>query len=258
MTLESRLPVRLAEGTRVEVRIAGIASRAVAAAVDLGIAMTVILAVTAGAGGLGSPSDWWLGSSRAFGLLAGLVGFPLVCELVTGGSTPGKSVVGLRVVAADGGLLTSRALVVRNVLRVVDALPLPYGIGLVAASVSARGQRLGDLAAGTTVIRRARVDVGALEAPSTAALTWAASKTPGQVIDPRIWDTAGLDASDLRAVRRFLVRRWSLPTNVRIWAANELVQRVAPKVMGAPSEITPEALLEGVVLGRGEASGARR
>lgn len=258
MTLESRLPVRLAEGTRVELRVAGVASRAIAAAVDLAIAMVAIFALTAGAGGLGSPSDWWLGSSRAIGLLTALVGFPLVCELVSGGSTPGKRLTGLRVVSADGGLLTARALVVRNVLRVVDALPFPYGIGLIASVVSERGQRLGDVAAGTTVVRVPRVDFAALEAPSTAALSWASSRHPGAEIDPRIWDTGGLDAADLRAVRRFLVRRWSLPTPVRIWAANELVQRVAPKVMGAPADLTPEAMLEGVVLGRREASGARR
>ncbi len=63
VTLDARLPLRLAEGTGVEVRIAGIASRAVATAVDLAIATIVIIALSPGMGGVLSPSQWWLGSA---------------------------------------------------------------------------------------------------------------------------------------------------------------------------------------------------
>lgn len=260
MGLESRLVLRLAEGAHVELRVAGVASRAVAAAIDLALGTVTIFALTGGlalwTGGL---SRWWLGSGPAFAVLAVVVGLPLASELLFAGATPGKALLGLQVVAADGGLLTGRALVVRNVLRVVDALPFPYGVGLAAAVVSERGRRLGDLAAGTVVVRRITVDRSALAPPAATALGRVASRT---AVDPRIWDTAGLADDDLRAVRRFLERRSTLPPGLRTWAAEELARRVGPKLVGAPADLPSEALLEGAVLGRlpgaEEADGARR
>ena len=250
MGLEPRLGLRLPEGAGIELRTAGIASRAAAAAVDLAVATPLILALVAPALRGRTAADWWRGSAAAVAVLGVLVAFPLACELLFGGVTPGKALVGLRVVSADGGVLSGRALVVRNLLRVVDALPFPYGIGLVRAVTSARGQRLGDIAAGTVVVHEAVVDRAALGPPSAEAITWAASVArPGVVVDPRIWDTAGLDELDMRAARRFLERRSALPAEVRAWTAAELARRVGPKVVGAPVGLPPEALLEGVVLG---------
>ncbi|HVF75265.1 MAG TPA: RDD family protein [Acidimicrobiales bacterium] len=260
MGLESRLVLRLAEGAHVELRIAGVASRALAAAIDLALGTMAIFALTGGlAMWQGELSSWWLGSGPAFAVLAVVVGLPLASELLFAGATPGKTLLGLRVVAGDGGLLTAQALLVRNVLRVVDALPFPYGVGLAAAVVSDRGQRLGDLAAGTVVVRQIAVDTAALAPPTATALGWAASRT---TVDPRIWDTAGLADDDLRAVRRFLERRATLPPGLRTWAADELARRVGPKLVGAPTDLPSEALLEGAVLGRlsgaEEDDGARR
>lgn len=77
----------------------------------------------------------------------------VVSELLTGGRSIGKVAVGLRVVG-DGGLpLTPSASLVRNLLRMVDMLPGSYVVGLVAIVVSPQGKRLGDLAAGTIVVR---------------------------------------------------------------------------------------------------------
>lgn len=86
------------------------------------------------------------------GLAVELVYF-LVCEAITGGRSIGKAAVGLRVVGDDGFPLSGRASLVRNLLRAVDILPSNYVVGLVAILVSSRSQRLGDLAAGTLVVR---------------------------------------------------------------------------------------------------------
>lgn len=77
-------------------------------------------------------------------------------ELTTGGRSPGKMVVGLRVVRDGGMPLTARASFIRNILRTVDMLPMNYAVGLVAMIASAEGKRLGDIAAGTVVIRHDR------------------------------------------------------------------------------------------------------
>ena len=77
----------------------------------------------------------------------------MISEQVTGGRSIGKRLVGLRVIGADGLPLTLRASLVRNLLRAVDVLPGSYVVGLVSIVVSPKCQRLGDLAAGTIVVR---------------------------------------------------------------------------------------------------------
>ena len=77
----------------------------------------------------------------------------MISERVTGGRSIGKRLVGLRVIGQDGLPLTARASLVRNLLRAVDMLPGSYVVGLVAIVASAKCQRLGDLAAGTIVVR---------------------------------------------------------------------------------------------------------
>jgi uncharacterized RDD family membrane protein YckC len=77
-------------------------------------------------------------------------------ETLSGGRTPGKYLMRLRVVGIDGQPLEPKAALLRNALRVVDALPASYLCGLVAMVASRTGQRLGDHAAGTWVIRTDR------------------------------------------------------------------------------------------------------
>src|SRR5262249_20849585 len=77
------------------------------------------------------------------------------CEVSFGGQTLGKRALRIRVARADGsapGLLESA---VRNLCRAIDFLPVLYFLGLMTALVSARGQRLGDLLAGTVLVRDA-------------------------------------------------------------------------------------------------------
>ena len=67
--------------------------------------------------------------------------------------TPGKFLMGLKVVKLDGGRYDWKAVLVRNIVRFVDGLPFLYIVGLIAVAVTEKKQRLGDLAAGTTVVR---------------------------------------------------------------------------------------------------------
>ena len=85
-------------------------------------------------------------------LLALALGYYVVCEAMTG-ATLGKRMVGIRVVGEDGAHLTLVAAVVRNALRLVDGLFF-YLVGAIFALASQRGQRLGDRAAHTVVVRR--------------------------------------------------------------------------------------------------------
>lgn len=79
-------------------------------------------------------------------------GYFIVTEAATG-ATLGKRMVGIRVVGEDGEAVTFGAAVVRNLVRVVDALFF-YFVGFISTILSKRGQRLGDRAAHTIVVRR--------------------------------------------------------------------------------------------------------
>jgi uncharacterized RDD family membrane protein YckC len=91
------------------------------------------------------------------------VGYGIVLEWRWRGQTLGKRVMGLRVVGAQGLRLQLPQIALRNFLRFVDILPLLYLVGGIAALVSRKGQRLGDLAANTIVARERRWEEPELE-----------------------------------------------------------------------------------------------
>ena len=80
------------------------------------------------------------------------LGYYVLCEAATG-ATLGKRIVGIHVIGEDGKHVTFAAAVVRNVLRLVDCLFF-YLVGAIFALTSQQGQRLGDRAAHTLVVRR--------------------------------------------------------------------------------------------------------
>ena len=92
--------------------------------------------------------------------------YPTAFELGAAGQTPGKRWNNLRVVHDDGSPLTFRSSALRNVLRLVDLLPGLYLVGAIAIFATRTNQRLGDLAAGTLVVREPRTaSIAAVETP---------------------------------------------------------------------------------------------
>lgn len=82
-------------------------------------------------------------------ILFPLVFYHLVCELIMDGKSIGKSIMKIKVARLDGGQPSIGQYLLRWLLRLVDGF---YGLGLVVVLINGKGQRLGDLAAGTTVI----------------------------------------------------------------------------------------------------------
>ena len=91
------------------------------------------------------------------------IGYSIVLEWFWRGQTLGKRALHLRVVDAEGMRLGFHQIVIRNLLRAVDALPAFYVVGGLAAFLSRKAQRLGDLAANTVVIRLPRLSQPDLE-----------------------------------------------------------------------------------------------
>lgn len=162
--MTTTLDIRTPEGVEFSLPLAGPASRAAAVAIDFG----VVLAVTWGLSTLSAlvtlVSPEWAAALPALIFFLVHTLYSMVLEGVWRGQTVGKRALGLRVVDARGLTLQPGQVVVRNLLRLVDILPAFYAVGGVAVTFTRHCQRLGDLAAGTVVVRRTTVREPRLDA----------------------------------------------------------------------------------------------
>jgi uncharacterized RDD family membrane protein YckC len=176
--------VRSAEGVELELPIAGPAPRMAAYMIDLVLVVGMLVLVVI-LFALAQPVAAWFGDhlarfrgsslqddEKTLALAPVMVAFVVALyfgefvyfsawELATRGLTPGKYLLGLRVVGSSGQPVDAKAVILRNALRVVDVLPSGYTLGLVTMIGSRYGQRLGDHAAGTIVIRTDKIEAPA-------------------------------------------------------------------------------------------------
>jgi uncharacterized RDD family membrane protein YckC len=231
--LEDRITIATPEGIELQIVLAGAASRFIACVIDLVLQLALIaLAAIAAIGLLGGGVGTALFAMASF---AALYLYDVLFEVLASGRTPGKRVTHLRVVRERGTPVDLPASAIRNLLRFVDILPTAYLVGLVSILVTRRNQRLGDLAAGTLVIR----DAGRRNEPPAAA---AAPAQGG--LDSSGWDVSAVRIEELVAVRRFLERRESLDRGARQELAHRLEHGLRAKVAGAPLELSAEGFLE--------------
>src|SRR5919206_244423 len=165
--------VQTPENVAVSYELAGVGSRFIAAAIDSIVQIvTIILVVLAMsvAGGLASSSrvtrdlptpsqdqiGIWVVAVLLVALFLLLWGYYAAFEMAWNGQTPGKRLARLRVLRQSGYPIGPIDALIRNLVRLVDFLPMAYGIGVVVMLVDARSRRLGDLAAGTIVVKERR------------------------------------------------------------------------------------------------------
>jgi len=86
-----------------------------------------------------------------------LWGYYIFFEILWNGQTPGKRWVGLRVIRVDGTPITVSEAIIRNLVRVIDFMPVAYGVGVVTMFINSNSRRVGDLAAGTIVVHDRQV-----------------------------------------------------------------------------------------------------
>jgi len=139
-----------------------------------------------------------------------------VVELAMRGSTPGKRMAGVRIVARDGGAPSVGALLTRNVFRLVDSLPLFYGVGLITVVLTREHLRIGDMAAGTLLVFE-QADAR-LPTPATEAHR-----------------ASGLDAAGAEIVAELLERWPALQPEARVRLARQVLTRYGGQ-LGEPAD----------------------
>jgi len=162
-----------------------------------------------------------------------VIGYDVLFEVYGGGRTPGKRVAGVRVVMDGGEPVGLRASLIRNIIRLIE-FALFYVPALISVLATRNNQRLGDLAAGTLVVRDTK-----LESVVTA--------TPVPEVTPEryaTWDVTGIGDEEAGAVRSFLERRNQLRPGARRALAEQLAGRLRPLVAGAQHGLGDEAFLE--------------
>ncbi len=147
------------EGVRFALPLAGVVARFLALVIDLLAIATIggILDKITAAVGLFSPDS--MAALSILGYFVIGIGYFIAFEWIWHGQTPGKRVLSLKVMDANGLKLQASQIAVRNLMRALDSLPGLYLVGGVAALVSRRHQRLGDMVANTIVVEQRRLKV---------------------------------------------------------------------------------------------------
>jgi len=213
-TLDATVDVETPEQVVVSYTLAGIGTRGGAALLDLllmlalgGTLAYVLSALHDSVGG----GDW-LKAVMILGQFLILWGYFVLFEAIWDGQTPGKRLLGLRVVRNGGGGVDIGASAARNLVRFIDFLPFGYFVGMVSVIANQRNQRLGDLVAGTIVVRE-RV----IRPPRPIANT--------QNADGEAVSVATLDDERFALLDRFVAREASLDDASRTRIATALVDR---------------------------------
>lgn len=157
-----------------------------------------------------------LSESRAFNwaaALAGVIsfiflwGYYIFFEILWNGQTPGKRWVGLRVIRVDGTPITASEAIIRNLVRIIDLMPMAYGVGVVTMFVNVNSRRVGDLAAGTLVVHdRGMGDLGDISPVRRAMInTWVSKNDI-----PEGFPLRKINQYELQIIEEFLARRKDL------------------------------------------------
>jgi uncharacterized RDD family membrane protein YckC len=244
---DSDLVVSTPERVSFQYQVAGLGTRAIAQILDLMILTGVLFAVyfaAIAAAQIGSNTIAYL--VAVIGSFIVVFGYFWVCEAFWSGQTVGKKVFRLRAVGDRGEPMTFVQAGVRNVVRIVDFLPYGYGVGLVVLFINGKGKRLGDLAAGTIVVKDSDYVwlwqlPGGQPAPASVpppAPVPFAPATPGELMLRK------LDPELRRFVTSYARRRAQLPLPLRAQLAGQVQSQLYAAAQDVYTQHGPLAALD--------------
>ena len=243
--MDRTLEVRTPESIAFSYELAGVGSRFLALAVDFTIQVGAVLliswaifAVSSSHGRLPLPhavlADRVVHNLAIAAIVAAVFliffGYFIAFETLWNGQTPGKRLLGIRVVRDGGYPVDFMASLIRNLIRVGETMLGFYAVSAAVAVASPLNKRIGDLAAGTIVIRESR-----MESPEQMLR---------DVAEPVYAATAYVSGEERALIRRFLERRTDLVAARRVGLAHQLAERVRPRVPADLQRLDDEDLLE--------------
>jgi len=257
-----QLSIETPELVAIDMPVAGIGSRFIALLVDYLIWIVVIIAlilifhyVDPSLTRFSKLGEKW---ATAIFTLVGFVfywGYFTLFEAFWNGRTPGKRVARIRVIQRSGRGIGLFEAMTRNLLRVIDQIPLIYAVGVVTIFLTKQHQRLGDLAAGTLVVHE-REQLDAPSAGSSArSLTAGIFEQPAIAPMPVRRNSLELPATaiqrlsvaDLEVLEGFFARRLDFSMETRARLAERIAASIQAKSgLAIPAGISTETFLEEV------------
>jgi uncharacterized membrane protein SpoIIM required for sporulation/uncharacterized RDD family membrane protein YckC len=227
LDLRQHYGVETPEHVEVRLELAGVGSRMAAAILDtILLYLSLLLLILVGSQGvdaLGGATHGWVAALVVLLLFALVWGYFAAFEAWNGGRTPGKQALGIRVVMDTGRPVTVGAAVVRNLVRLLDCyFPLlPILPALLLMFINKSNKRLGDMAAGTIVVRDRPTawTLGAMTAPS-----------PSDGEELRETGPPELSEDEFRLLDRFLGRMNELDAAVQVRMTTELARRFEARI----------------------------
>jgi uncharacterized RDD family membrane protein YckC len=228
ITSDDILVIETPERVPLHFALASIGNRFIACAIDhtIQIVAMIIIAIffviIADAASLGSRlmnAPKWVIAVLVVIQFVIFQGYFAVFEWIWRGQTPGKRWLKLRVIREDGRPISFFEAMVRNLLRVVDFLVPPfYSVGLISVFATERDQRVGDLVAGTVVVREREAEAPAFAEVFASPVSDAALRRSFAPV-PFTADLEKLTEQEITVVESFLRRRWDLKDYPRQWMA---------------------------------------
>ena len=229
------------EAVALQFQTANIGSRILAYLIDMVIVVVGIFLGLFAVALLGQASDVvvpdWVALTLILVLLPGWwLGYFIACETLWRGRTVGKAALGLRVVTKEGGPVRFRHAAIRALLGLVDIAIASGFFAVVFILLTKDNQRLGDLVAGTLVLR----ERSGLAAPAPVSF----APPAGLEAYTATLDTSRLTIEEYQAVRTYLLRAASLPPGPRAALALQLADPLAARLRPPPpAGISPEQFL---------------
>ncbi|HVM09736.1 MAG TPA: RDD family protein [Acidimicrobiales bacterium] len=227
------------EAVVLEFETAGVGSRLVAGLIDVAVQAALLLAVLFGAGAVAATGlDAGGLGAAVFYVLVFLVtfGYPIAFESLWRGRTLGKAALGLRVVTVEGAPVRFRHAAIRSILSLIDWFSTQGVVGITSLLVTKRNQRIGDLVAGTIVLR----ERSAAKAPRPIQFV----PPPGLEAYTATLATGAIGHEEYGSIRSFLLRAATLPMPVRIDLATRLARPLTERLRTTPPPNLPaEAFL---------------
>jgi uncharacterized RDD family membrane protein YckC len=228
LATEDILIIETPERVPLHFALASIGNRFIAAAIDhaiqgLTLALIFIAAVVLSSfpiieRAMASAPKWvWAVAILILFLI--FAGYFAFFEWIWSGQTPGKRWLKLRVIREDGRPITFWEASVRNLLRSFDMMPFPfYSVGLISVFSTNRDQRVGDMVAGTVVVREREAEAPAFAQVFATPVSDPALRRSFKPVDFTA-SLSSLTESEIQVVETFLRRRWDLSDVPRQWMA---------------------------------------
>ena len=254
-TTDETLIIETPERVPLHFALASIGNRFLACAFDHFLQILLILVVAISVTwfvGFADLGRWvtnapkWVGALLIVAVFLMWTGYFALFEWAWSGQTPGKRWLRLRVIREDGRPVTFWEAVARNLVRILDMEPfLFYSVGLVSVFVSSRDQRLGDLVAGTVVVREREAQAPSFEQVFSAPTSDAALRRSFKPVAFRA-DLSALVEAEIEVVEAYLRRRWDMEEMPRQWMAWRIATPVLHRLRPDfdPAEFTYEGFPE--------------